>query len=194
MQLVSAESETSRPIQNFGDQFVLADDPLATADQVKQKVEDFGLDRQQCIATTQLAPVGIERIFVEEIEQIRCSGLAAPNLSRRGQAKNDAAPRKGHDKAKLSAKRSFRRPGILTASDAGTSLRGPASRPAIFTRMEAPMAAGFRSITITGSAVLLYCAAVAFVPGILRWSAGSVVTHDNMKVSPGFGHNIVSSD
>ena len=32
------------------------------------------------------------------------------------------------------------------------------------------MAAGFRSITITGSAVLLYCAAVAFVPGILRWS------------------------
>ena len=47
------------------------------------------------------------------------------------------------------------------------------------------MAAGFRSISITGSAVLLYCAAVAFVPGIVGSLAGEALPDRN-----GFGDAI----
>ena len=70
MQLVSAESETIRPIQTACNQFLLADDPVPAFDQIREKVEDFGLDWQKSITSTQLASVGVERIVVEEIKQL----------------------------------------------------------------------------------------------------------------------------
>lgn len=70
MQLVSAESETTRPIQTPAIRSSLLKDALATADQARQKVEDLGLDRLQFITTAQLASVGIKRIVVKEVEHL----------------------------------------------------------------------------------------------------------------------------
>ena len=47
MQLVSAEFGDHPPHPDFGNQVVLANDALTAVDQVREKVEDFGLDRQQ---------------------------------------------------------------------------------------------------------------------------------------------------
>ena len=55
MRVNRAVSETMRPSQTASDEVILADDPLAVLDQVRQQVEDLGLDRYRGIAAAQLA-------------------------------------------------------------------------------------------------------------------------------------------
>ena len=45
---------------DFGKQIILADNPLALADQEAQEIEDLRLDRDDLGATPQLAPVDVE--------------------------------------------------------------------------------------------------------------------------------------
>jgi hypothetical protein len=63
-------------IPDGGDQVILADDPIAVADQKQEEIEDLRLDRNERALATQLAPVGIEHVIVEKEQQ------AAPGGSR----------------------------------------------------------------------------------------------------------------
>ena len=53
------------PTPHRRDQVVLADDPLAIADEAEQQVKDLGLDGNKLAATAQLAPRSIEQMIAE---------------------------------------------------------------------------------------------------------------------------------
>ena len=56
-------------IPNCANQIILADDALAVADQILQKVENLGSTGIADRLAAQLAPVGVERVILEEIAQ-----------------------------------------------------------------------------------------------------------------------------
>jgi hypothetical protein len=181
------------------DQVFLAGDPIATPDQIHEKVEDFWLDGQRSIAATQLSSVGVQGIFIKKIEQFAGSGVAAANpITMAGRRKNEAIQRKSHDKAKQLARRAFRRPGILRSSEASPSSAACPSPTTILDqrleqqrgRLLAVPAIEQWSMNMRnhhnrkpGSVLALGGAAIAAV-------AGSAVADDSMKVRPGSGDTI----
>jgi len=56
-------------VPDLGDQFVLVDDALAMAYEILKKVEDLRLEADKFAAAAQLAPVAIERMVVEDVDQ-----------------------------------------------------------------------------------------------------------------------------
>jgi len=64
------------PVLHPGDQVVLADHAVAIANQKNNEVEDLRLDRDERAFTTQLAPVGIKNIVLEEEQQLAAPALA----------------------------------------------------------------------------------------------------------------------
>ena len=65
MRVVSAESETIRPLQTLVDQLVLADHPVAIAHQIDEKVEHLRLERDPLAAAAQFATLDIEHMIAE---------------------------------------------------------------------------------------------------------------------------------
>jgi hypothetical protein len=57
------------PIPNGLDEVVFADDALPVADQVIEQIENLRRCRHHIRAAPQLAPVGVERVVLEEIPQ-----------------------------------------------------------------------------------------------------------------------------
>ena len=72
MRLNSADSETMRPCQIGGQQFVLADHAVTVPDEMDQEIEDLGLDGNQG-AATQFAAVGVEDTVFKQVTQITLS-------------------------------------------------------------------------------------------------------------------------
>src|SRR5262249_50752666 len=59
---------------------------------MRQEVEDLGFDWQQVVATTQLASVRIERLFLEEIAQTSAPKITAAKSSLPVSPRNRASP------------------------------------------------------------------------------------------------------
>jgi hypothetical protein len=87
--VVTAASETLRPFQMALIKVVLADDALPVADQVVEQVEYLWRDGDQVRTATQLTPVGVECVPLEEIAQaaISLGGLRSSRLKHRLQRK-----------------------------------------------------------------------------------------------------------
>src|SRR5262249_30329606 len=67
------------PVPHPRDQVVLSDHAVAAAKQKNNKVEDLGLDRDEGAFATQLAPVGIKNMVLEEEQQLAGPGLPSPS-------------------------------------------------------------------------------------------------------------------
>src|SRR5207249_3845093 len=64
------------PLPDRAHQIVLADDPVAIADQVLQQVEHLRFDGKQFVAAMKLAPVAVEHKILEQVQQLGCLGSA----------------------------------------------------------------------------------------------------------------------
>jgi hypothetical protein len=78
---ISRWSSPDSPVPDRRDQVVLADDPLAVADQKRQQIEYLGSDRNQDRPATQLAPARVQDEILEKITHRAVS--AVPIASRR---------------------------------------------------------------------------------------------------------------
>src|SRR5262249_27667299 len=74
MRLASVGHDT--PVPHPRDQVVLADHAVAVANQKNNEVEDLRLDRDERAFATQLAPVGIKNMVLEEEQQLAAPALA----------------------------------------------------------------------------------------------------------------------
>src|SRR5262249_41745301 len=55
-------------VPNHSDQFIIADNPFAIANEMHQNIENLGLDFDRFRTAPALAPVDVESVLVEEID------------------------------------------------------------------------------------------------------------------------------